>query len=102
VSGPRGGFLLARRPENITVLDIVLALEGQDPAFRCEAILGNVPEPDRQENFARTCLISQTMRQAELAWRQALARQSIAGIADSMERRFPADKAKVLDYLAAE
>src|SRR6476619_2193158 len=102
VSGPRGGFHLARRPENITVLDVVLALEGQEPAFRCEAILGNVPEPDRQENFARTCLISQTMRQAELAWRQALARQSIAGIADSMERRFPADKAKVLDYLAAE
>jgi Rrf2 family protein len=102
VSGPHGGFLLARRPENITVLDIVLALEGQDPAFRCEAILGNVPDPARQENFARTCLISQTMRQAELAWRQALARQSIAGIADSMERRFPADKEKVLDYLAAE
>jgi Rrf2 family protein len=102
VSGPRGGFLLARRPENISVLDIVLALEGAEPAFRCEAILGNVPEPAREEDFTRSCLISQTMRQAELAWRQALARQSIAGIADSMERRFPADKAKVLDYLAAE
>jgi Rrf2 family protein len=102
VSGPRGGFLLARRPENISVLDIVLALEGAEPAFRCEAILGNVPEPARAEDFTRSCLISQTMRQAELAWRQALARQSIAGIADSMERRFPADKAKVLDYLAAE
>ena len=34
VSGPHGGFHLARRPENITVLDIVLALEGPDPAFR--------------------------------------------------------------------
>ena len=67
-----------------------------------QAILGNVPEPARQENFARTCLISQTMRQAELAWRQALARQTIAGIADSMERRFPEDKEKVLDYLAAD
>ena len=32
----------------------------------------------------------------------ALARQSIAGLADSMERRFPADKDKILDYLAAE
>lgn len=101
VSGPRGGFHLARRPENITVLDIVLALEGAEPAFRCEGILGNVPEPDHQENFARTCLISQTMRQAELAWRQALARQSIAGIAESMERRSPADKGKALKYLAA-
>ncbi|WP_427133149.1 RrF2 family transcriptional regulator [Pseudarthrobacter sp. S9] len=102
VSGPRGGFHLARRPENITVLDIVLALEGPEPAFRCGAILGNVPEPDLQENFARTCLVSQTMRQAELAWRQALARQTIAGIADSMERRFPADKLKALTYLAVE
>ncbi|HET6270353.1 MAG TPA: Rrf2 family transcriptional regulator [Arthrobacter sp.] len=102
VSGPRGGFHLARRPENITVLDVVLALEGPEPAFRCEAILGNVPEPDRRENYARTCLISQTMRQAELAWRQALARQTIAGIAESMERRFPQDKLKALDFLAVE
>jgi Rrf2 family protein len=102
VSGPRGGFHLARRPENITVLDVVLALEGPEPAFRCEAILGNVPEPDRRENYARTCLISQTMRQAELVWRQALARQTIAGIAESMERRFPQDKLKALDFLAVE
>jgi Rrf2 family protein len=102
VSGPRGGFHLARRPENITVLDVVLALEGPESAFRCEAILGNVPEPDSRENYARTCLISQTMRQAELAWRQALARQTIAGIAESMERRFPQDKLKALDFLAVE
>jgi Rrf2 family protein len=102
VSGPRGGFHLARRPENITVLDVVLALEGQEPAFRCDAILGNVPEPDSQENYARTCLISQTMRQAELVWRQALARQTIAGIAESMERRFPQDRLKALDFLAAQ
>ncbi len=94
VSGPRGGFHLARRPENVTVLDIVLALEGPDPVFRCEGILGNVPDADTEQNFVRTCLISQTMRQAELAWRQALARQTIAGIADSMERRFPEDKAE--------
>ena len=100
VSGPRGGFHLARRPENVTVLDIVLALESPDPVFRCEGILGNVPDADTEVNFVRSCLISQTMRQAELAWRQALARQTIAGIADSMERRFPQDKEKALRYLA--
>jgi hypothetical protein len=42
------------------------------------------------------------MRQAELAWRQALARQTIAGIAESMERRFPQDRLKALDFLAVE
>jgi Rrf2 family protein len=101
VSGPRGGFRLARRPENITVLDVVLALEGPDPAFRCEGIAGNAPEADPHVNFTRSCLISQTMRQAELVWRQALARQTIAGIADSMERRFPADRQRALEFLAA-
>lgn len=102
VSGPRGGFHLARTPENITVLDVVLALEGPEPAFRCEGILGAVPEADRQENFVRTCVISQTMRQAELAWRQALARQTIAGIADSMDRRSPGDRDKAVRHLAAD
>ncbi|MET3951735.1 Rrf2 family protein [Arthrobacter sp. UYEF36] len=101
VSGPRGGFHLARRPETVTVLDIVLALEGPDPVFRCDGILANVPDSDAEQNFVRTCLISQAMRQAELAWRQALARQTIAGIADSMERRFPQDKAKAVRYLAS-
>jgi Rrf2 family protein len=100
VSGPRGGFHLARQPENITVLDVVLALEGPDPAFRCEGIAGNAPEADPHVNFTRSCLISQTMRQAELVWRQALARQTIAGIADSMGRRFPDDRQKALDFLA--
>ena len=100
VSGPRGGFRLARRPENITVLDVVLALEGSDSTFHCEGIAGNTPEADQSVNFARSCLISQTMRHAELMWRQALARQTIAGIADSMERRFPNDKQKALEFLA--
>lgn len=101
VSGPRGGFHLARRPEHITVLDVVLALEGPEPAFRCEGILGSVPDADPEQNYVLTCLISQTMRQAELAWRQALARQTIAGIADSMDRRFPEDTVKAVRYLAA-
>ncbi|MEO5993776.1 MAG: Rrf2 family transcriptional regulator [Arthrobacter sp.] len=100
VSGPRGGFHLARRPENVTVLDIVLALEGAGPVFRCEGIMASVPDADMERNVVRTCLISQTMRQAELAWRQALARQTIAGIADSMDRRFPQDRRKALRYLA--
>ena len=101
VSGPRGGFALARRPDAITVLDVVLAIEGQEPAFRCEGILGNVPGAATGDDFTRSCLVSQTMRQAELVWRQTLARQTIAGIADSMERRFPEDRARTVAQLAA-
>ena len=101
VSGPRGGFALARRPDAITVLDVVLAIEGQEPAFRCESILGNDPGAGERDDFTRSCLVSQTMRQAELVWRQTLARQTIAGIAESMERRFPEDRARTVARLAA-
>lgn len=96
VSGPRGGFQLARRPDRITVLDVVLAIEGTEPAFRCESILGNSPEADPREDHVRSCLVSQTMRQAELAWRQALSKQTIAGIAASVEREFPTAKKDTL------
>lgn len=99
VSGPRGGFQLARGAEKITVLDVVLAIEGPEPAFRCESILANAPGADPGEDYLRSCLVSQTMRQAELAWRQTLSRQTIAGIAASVERKFPGSRKDVLRRL---
>jgi Rrf2 family protein len=89
VSGPRGGFQLARRADRISVLDVVLAIEGPDDAFRCDGILKEGPGGTMDADYARTCLISQTMRHAEVTWRTELSRQTIAGIAQSIERRFP-------------
>lgn len=101
VSGPRGGFQLARRPDRISVLDVVLAIEGRELAFRCDGILVNCPGSDADEDYVRSCVISQSMRQAELAWRTELARQSVAGIAQSLERRFPEARAGSLARLLA-
>ena len=36
--GKRGGFALARALDRITLLDVVDAIEGPDPAFRCTEI----------------------------------------------------------------
>src|SRR5688500_14193352 len=36
--GPKGGYRLAHPPADITLLDIVLAVEGPGPAFRCNEI----------------------------------------------------------------
>ena len=33
VPGPRGGYRLARRPADISVLDVVEAIDGSEPAF---------------------------------------------------------------------
>ncbi|XAS67923.1 Rrf2 family transcriptional regulator [Micrococcaceae bacterium Sec5.7] len=99
VSGPRGGFQLARKADRISVLDVVLAIEGTEVAFRCEGILKNGPGGDMDEDYARTCLISQTMRHAELAWRTELSRQTVAGIAHTIERRFPEAKGSTVKQL---
>ena len=41
VPGPAGGYRLARAPERISLLDVVLAVEGALPAFRCGEIRRN-------------------------------------------------------------
>ncbi|MGO7845345.1 RrF2 family transcriptional regulator, partial [Rhizobium johnstonii] len=38
VQGPKGGYRLAKAPKEISLLDIVLAVEGSAPAFRCAEI----------------------------------------------------------------
>lgn len=88
-SGPKGGFQLARRPDQITLLDIVTAIDGPDEAFRCAEILKAGPGADPKADYRQTCLISQTMRKAELTYRRELATQTIADIVATAERTFP-------------
>ncbi len=38
VGGPRGGYRLARPAAGISVLDVVEAIDGEMPAFRCTEI----------------------------------------------------------------
>lgn len=87
--GPGGGFRLARSPEDITLLDIVIAIEGPDEAFRCDGILRQGPGGEAGTDYRKTCLISQGMRKADLAWRKELAAQTIAGIKSSVAKAFP-------------
>ena len=47
VPGPKGGYRLARLPAKITLLDIVLAVEGPAPAFRWAEIRQSVLLRDR-------------------------------------------------------
>ncbi|HEY3556322.1 MAG TPA: Rrf2 family transcriptional regulator [Kribbella sp.] len=89
VSGPKGGFQLARDPRNISLLDIVVAIDGPDEAFRCQEILKAGPGADARTDYTKACLISQAMRSAELAYRRELAGQSIADIADRVVSQAP-------------
>jgi Rrf2 family protein len=81
-SGPRGGFRLARPPEDITVLDIVEAVEGKAFAFRCMEIRQRGPAPATQASCRRVCSIAAVMYDAETAWRDRLAATTVAQLVE--------------------
>jgi len=80
VPGPKGGYRLARKPEKITLLDIVLAAEGPAPAFRCTEIRRRGPNPLEGRYFAKPCGINAAMLAAERVYRAELAKTTIADV----------------------
>ena len=80
VPGPTGGYRLARPAEQITLLDVVLAVEGPEPAFRCKEIRRNGPCAPGPSAFPRPCNINRAMLKAEQAYRAALSQTTIADL----------------------
>ncbi len=78
--GPRGGYALAKWPEDITLLDIVLAVEGPEPAFRCREIRQNGPNPLPKKYFNAPCQINAAMLKAEQAYRRELRSVTVADL----------------------
>jgi Rrf2 family protein len=88
-TGPRGGFRLARPPEQITLLQIVEAADGTSPFYTCNEIRqrGNGAVPPEQ--CRRACSIATQMAKAETAWRRSLARVTVADIVASLPAGTP-------------
>ncbi|MFC3638527.1 RrF2 family transcriptional regulator [Camelimonas fluminis] len=81
-SGPRGGYRLARDPANITMLDVVEAIDGPGPAFVCREIRQCGPVASKEPcNYKKNCLIRVRMLQAEKLWRDSLRGQTLADLA---------------------
>lgn len=84
--GPNGGYRLAKPAGKVTLLDIVLAVEGREPAFRCTEIRRRGPNPPSAVPKA-PCEINAAMLKAERAWRAELAKVTIADILDQVSAR---------------
>src|SRR6201991_3676861 len=69
--GPTGGYRLAKPTDKITLLDIVLAVEGPQPAFRCTEIRQRGPNP-LGDVPTKLCEINAAMLKAERAYRAEL------------------------------
>ena len=78
VKGPRGGYRLARPATEVTLLDVVEAIDGDEPAFRCSEIRRRGPSAVPAREYTRVCGINRAFLAADEAWRAELARTTIA------------------------
>jgi len=86
VPGVKGGFKLSKRPEDICVYDVYLAIEGQKSLYSSSGILGEMLELEKEESC---CLLTDLMSEAEEAWKSVMKRETIAALAQQMqEQRF--------------
>lgn len=80
VRGKRGGYRLARGVDEISLLDIVRAIEGPMPAFRCSEIRQNGPCGLKRADCKAPCEIASAFAEAEGVYRDALAAKTLAMI----------------------
>jgi Rrf2 family protein len=85
-TGPGGGYRLARPPADVSVLDVVGAIDGEDAAFRCMEIRRRGPAAMPASEYRTMCGIHRVMVEADAAWRAELARTSLADLAVGVAR----------------
>ena len=85
--GQVGGYELTRGADAITMLDVVRAIDGDEPAFRCTEIRRRGPLGAPPERCRTPCGIHAAMAAAETAWRDSLAAVSIADLAGGLDRK---------------
>jgi Rrf2 family protein len=81
VPGRRGGYRLARPAAEVTVADVVTAIEGHRSAFRCTEIRKQGPGAGQACEYKTACLVSRVMGGAEQAWRSELSKWTLADLA---------------------
>ncbi|MFT8933103.1 MAG: Rrf2 family transcriptional regulator [Acetobacter syzygii] len=92
VEGVRGGYQLARPAEQVSVLDVVDAVEGRKTLFNCQqirgrcALFGTAP-PGWAERGV--CSIHAAMLRAEQTMRAELAQTSLADLAQTVRTKAP-------------
>lgn len=86
--GVKGGFRLAKPADEITVWDVVAAVDGEKPIFDCRNIRSRcLMFNGRPPKWATSgvCSIHAVMIEAEATMRNALKRHSLADISQTVE-----------------
>ncbi len=98
--GRRGGYRLTRRAAEITILDVVEAVEGRDTCFRCTEIRQRGPTQEPPENYRNVCAIAEVMYRADVAWRRELTATTLADLLTRLAETVPSNSAmKAVEWM---
>jgi Rrf2 family protein len=89
-TGPRGGFRLARPAAEITLLQIIEAVDGAASPYECREIRQRGRGALSPEECRDTCVLAQKMADAHDAWRRSLAGETLADILAALPPSAPA------------
>lgn len=100
IRGAGGGYRLARPASDITMWDIVDAIEGEEPGFRCSEIRQQGPCVTPLADFRKPCEIHAAFSKAETAWRAELKSVTVGDIAKDLAKRVtPQRRAALTQWL---
>jgi Rrf2 family protein len=89
VKGPRGGYRLARGAADISMLDVVEALDGNESAFQCTEIRRRGPSAVPAREYRTPCGVHRVFTRADEAWRAELAATTIADLVVGVVQEAP-------------
>ncbi|AXQ27197.1 Rrf2 family transcriptional regulator [Solimonas sp. K1W22B-7] len=87
--GPSGGYRLARAAKDITFLDIVEAIEGNQSTFVCTEIRKNNPCRKTGTREGKSCAVARVMWKADQAWRASLRDTTLADLGETLAADIP-------------
>lgn len=101
--GARGGFKLAKPAKSISVLDVIVAIDGEKPLFECREIRAKCAVFDGKPGTWATrgvCVIHAIMLDAEARMRKALSSRTLNDVVGHLRSKAPAAyRQKIVDWL---
>ena len=91
-TGRKGGYSLAKESQDISMWDIMAAIEGANPSFRCTEVRQKGPCGISEKDCNAPCAIAKTFYTAEQAFRASLQTTSLSEIIQSVANNASKDK----------
>lgn len=90
VSGVKGGFKLAKSPEEISFWDVIVAVEGPKPIFQCKNVKDNgYLYRENCCSALSSCTINLVMLSAEEKMRDFLRSKTLSWLNEELDRVLP-------------